>query len=347
MVFVNLLFFAVGLFFLVSGSGFFVKSGASIAKKLGVSEFVIGLTLIALGTSLPELISSVLASFRHESGLVIGTIIGANIANIGLMVGVASLIGVLKTKQHMLSRDGFIMLLGSFLVFIFIFNGVISRLEGVIFFLLYISYSVFLFETKPEYKGRFGFREFLKYFFRFEYLITIRSRVFSGIRYRIQPKEKKKLVELFELELFKDIIILIIGGFLLYYGAEYVVEEGVFFAGFFNVPKTVIGIFIAIGTTMPEMSVSIAAARRGLGNIVLGNAIGSCITNVFLILGVSSLIHPLSISHLNIVYTAPFLVVMSVLFLSFIRSGWRIRKAEGIVLLSLYLFFLVSVFFVR
>ncbi|MBU0930186.1 MAG: sodium:calcium antiporter, partial [Nanoarchaeota archaeon] len=125
---INILLLLIGLVLLVKGSGYFVSSASSIAKKLGISEFVIGLTLVAIGTSLPELVSSIFASIKHESGFVIGTITGANIANIGLVVGIAAIIHRIKTRKQMLIRDGYIMLFSFLLLFIFIFNNIISRI---------------------------------------------------------------------------------------------------------------------------------------------------------------------------------------------------------------------------
>jgi len=128
-------------------------------------------------------------------------------------------------------------------------------------------------------------------------------------------------------------------------GANYLVENAVYFANFFKVPQAIIGIFIAIGTTMPEMSVAVAAARKGYGNIIIGNAIGSCVTNTLLILGVAALIFPLTVSKLTMWYTMPFLILMVSLFLLFLKSNWEIRKVEGIVFLTLYLIFLSLLLF--
>ena len=134
-----------GLLFLVKGSDFFVKAAIEIAKKLGISEFVIGLTLVAVGTSIPELASSVVASFKQQSEIVIGNIVGSNIANIGLIIGLAATIAVIKTQEEMLKRDGYVMLFAALVLYLFIINGLISRIEAMIFLLLYFAYIMFLF----------------------------------------------------------------------------------------------------------------------------------------------------------------------------------------------------------
>ena len=344
MVLENALFLIVGLIFLVKGSDLFVKSAATIAKKLGVSELVIGLTLVAVGTSLPELMSAIFASVKHESGLVIGNIVGANIANMGLVVGLVALIAVIKTKDEMVWRDGYIALFISVLLYLFISNGVISKIEGMIFLFLYFAYVMFLFETNTESGKKYGFREFTEYFFKFKYIMTIRSRIIASFVRKEGPAKERKIWDLFKAGIFKDLIMMIISGFLLLNGANYVVGEAVFFARLFDVPSTVIGIFIAIGTTMPEMSVALAASRKGLGNIIIGDAIGSCITNTLLILGVASIINPVSVKGITLFYTAPFMILITILLLVFIRSDWKIKRGEGIILLFLYLLFFVLLF---
>ncbi|MBU0963179.1 MAG: calcium/sodium antiporter [Nanoarchaeota archaeon] len=345
---INILLLLIGLVLLVKGSGYFVSSASSIAKKLGISEFVIGLTLVAIGTSLPELVSSIFASIKHESGFVIGTITGANIANIGLVVGIAAIIHRIKTRKQMLIRDGYIMLFSFLLLFIFIFNNIISRIEGIIMLIIFFAYIIFLFETKKDLKGKYGFKEFIKSFFKFKYILTIKSRLltnFTKNKNKISSTEKRRINELFRAGIIKDILLIILSGAFVIFGAKYLVDQAIFFANLFNIPKMLIGILLAIGTTMPEMSVAIAASRKRLGNIVIGNAIGSCITNTLLILGISSIIFPLSVLKLSLVYIVPFMLLMGILLLLFIKRHWGITKLEGIIFILLYLLFLIFLFF--
>lgn len=336
----------ISLILLIKGSDFFVKSSASIAKRFGISEFVIGLTLVALGTSIPELASSIMASLKNASGLVIGNIVGANIANIGLVVGIAAIISVIKTRKEILERDGYLLLFITALLFLFVLNGKISRAEGVVLILLYVAYIVFLFETKPKFKKKYQWNEFIKYFFKFQYFTTIKSKIISGINNKkLSSYQKKEVKELFRLVLWKDFMILILGAGAVILGAKYLIREALFFADFFKVPQTIIGVLIAIGTTMPEMSVAITAARKGYGNIVIGNAIGSCIANTLLILGTAVLIFPLNILKLTIYYAVPFMILMVVLLLVFIKSHWEIRRIEGIIFIILYLIFITFLVF--
>ncbi len=351
MVFINALLFTLGLVLLVLGADYFIKAAASIAKKLGISGFIIGLTLVALGTSIPELASSVAASIKNASGIVIGNVVGSNIANIGLIVGVAATIALIKTKKAMVWRDGLIMLFATGLFYIFMINGILSRIEAGILLLLYVAYMAFLIEEQPEFED-YHFGHFLTYFFRFQYLITIKSRIFAPLNkknHRKKPKftseQKRKEKELFKAGLIKDFLVVAIAGVAVVLGANYLIEAAIFFANLLNISDTVIGLsLVALGTSLPELSVSITAARKGYGNIAVGNIIGSNIANIFLVIGVSGLILPLSIIKSTIYYTAPFMIFMSILLLFFIRSKWRIRKIEGTVFLILYAVFITLLF---
>ncbi|MBS3101855.1 calcium/sodium antiporter [Candidatus Woesearchaeota archaeon] len=351
MVFVNILLFAFGLIILVKGSDFLVKSAASISKKLGISEFVVGLTLVALGTSIPELASAIIASIKMESGLVMGNIVGANIADIGLVTGLAAAISVIRTNKDVLKRDGYIMLFAALVFYIFMLNKIISRIEAILLLFLYFAYILFLYEFESKVVGgKYHFRQFMDYFFRFKYVATIRSGLVSGVRVKgksIKITDVKEIKELFREGLVKDFLIAAVSIVAVIFGANYFVSEANFFAELLGVPEVIIGVsLMSIGTTLPELSVTVAAARKGFGYIALGNAIGSSITNILLIIGISAFIHPLNVVNFTLYYSAPFMIFMGILLLAFIRSYWRIRRVEGIVFLVLYVLFLASLFFV-
>ncbi|MDH5404976.1 MAG: calcium/sodium antiporter [Candidatus Aminicenantes bacterium] len=349
-VLLSILILAAGLALLVKGSDFFVKYAASIARKLGVSEFVIGLTLVAVGTSIPELITSMLASIKQQSDIAIGNVVGSNIVNIGFILGLAAALRSIRTRQEMLKRDGYIMLFAALLFFAFSFNRTISRTEAIIFIFLYFAYVMFLFSTKPKLKGKYKFADFIKHFFGFKYLIAAKSEKASNLnkveKRRITVREERQTKQLSKVGLTKDLVILIISGFAVIFGAKYLVDEAIFFADFFNVPKSLIGIsLVAVGTSLPELSVSVSAARKGYGDIAVGNIIGSNIANIFLILGASALIFPLSVIKSTLLLSTPFMIFESVLLLVFIKSQWEIRRIEGIIFIVLYSLFMIFMFF--
>ncbi len=337
MIFVNVLILIVGLFCLIKGSQIFVKSSVSIAKRLGISTFIIGLTIIAFGTSLPELVSSIFASLEKASGLIIGTIIGANIANLSLINGIASFINPIKVEKDVLKRDGYMVIFSVLILLISLIDGKISRTEGIIFLLIYISYILFLIEFK-NLKRHYKFQDFIDYSFRFGYLHFIKS-LFSKSKVSLKKKKKSNG------KTWKKLSLLILGAVLIYFGAKYVVEEALFFAVSFNISGIIIGVLISIGTTLPELSVSITASRKKLGNIVIGNTLGSCITNTLLILGISALIYPLVFTKTTVYFILGFLILTSFITLYFIKTRLKLRKIEGMFLLLIYVIFLILLLF--
>jgi cation:H+ antiporter len=328
----ELFLLVTGLVLLVFGSDKFVESGSSIARKLGVSDFIIGLTLIAVGTSLPELASSVAASLKGSSGLIVGNLVGSNIANIGLVVGICALISAIKTNENMLKRDGFIMLFVSIIFTLLAINGVVNFVEGLVLLAVYFIYVLFLVETKETIKKKFHFKEFIGYVLKFKFIGTIFAH--SNNRRRNKSVNKDGLV--------KEYIISVISLAVIIYGAKLLIDNSIYFSRMFGLSETFIGLaLIAVGTSLPELAVSISAVRKGYHEIMIGNIIGSNIANISLVFGISSLIRPVQIATSSIYYLIPAMLVLSFLFLIFIKKEWRINRNEGIVLLVLYVLFLL------
>lgn len=375
---INILVFLGGLVLLVRGADLFVLTSSLIARRFGVSEFVIGLTLVSVGTSVPELASSLAASFQQASGIVMGNILGSNIANIGLIAGMAALLTNIRTEEVMLRRDGYIMLFSSFLLFLFMLDFKISRLEALIFILLYLIYLLFLFEKVKKHEGDIYFKDFMIYIIKFEYIFDLISRInLQARRYREEKQgagkkterkngtEKRTITEsetesvteeyedvdidvteehLQETSLLAEFFKLIASLAAIIIGANYFVEEAIFFAMLFDVPETIIGIsLVAVGTSIPELMVTVSAARSDYGGIALGNVIGSNIANILLILGCSGLVHPIMTTDIGTFYIAPFMLIISTLFLLFIRTGWKVKRLEGVVMLLLYFGFMIMI----
>ncbi len=348
---VKVLLFAAGLLLLVKGSDYFVKAAASLAKKLGVSEFVIGLTLVALGTSVPELASALAAAFKGQGGLVLGTVIGANVANMLLIAGLAGVLAAVRTRREMIGRDGYIMLATTALFCLFAWDGAFSRVEAAAMLLVYVAYTLFLFTAKEGLEEQYGFRQFLNYFFRFRYLLTIKDRVVAGLgrrgKQRTASVADMKIARAFRESVVKDLLVMAAGGAAIAFGAELFIGAAVYFAGLLKVPPVVIGAsIVSLGTTLPEMSVTVSAARKGFGHIAMGNVLGSCITNLGLIVGAAGLVQPLGADRSKLPLLLGFLLLASLVLLGFIRTAWRIRRWEGGILLALYLIYASVLFFV-
>jgi len=344
MLLINILIFIGALVALILGSEYFVKSSASIAEKMGISEFVIGLTLVAIGTSVPELAASIIASLRGEAEIVVGNIVGSNIANIALIIGIAASIAAIKTEEKMLVRDGYIMMFATILFYAAMAFGAISRLTAGIFLILYLAYTIFLFESKHR-DDDYHFRSFMRYFFRFRYIRTIHAYVLEEIR-KAKNKEQVHLVALYKAGVVKDLGIVLLSGIAIYGGAKFLIQEAVFFAEFFNVAKSAIGVsMVAFGTSVPELSVVLTAAKKGYGNIAVGNIIGSNIANILLIGGVASMITPIRIDTMTLLFTAPFMIITSLMLLFFIKSEWQIHRTEGLAFIATYAIFLAILFY--
>ncbi|WP_332881926.1 hypothetical protein [Methanosarcina horonobensis] len=189
---INVFMFVGGLILLVKGADLFVMSSSLIAKRFGVSEFIIGLTLVSIGTSVPELASSLTASFEQASGIVIGNILGSNIANIGLIVSTAALLSNVRTDELMLRRDGYIMLFSAFLFFLFVLDFRISRIEAFTFLLLYFVYLLFLLDKVKKHEEDIYFKDFMNYFFKFEYIFDLKAIIETGVKGRIKEKKIKE-----------------------------------------------------------------------------------------------------------------------------------------------------------
>src|SRR3989344_2134854 len=184
MVYTNILLLLAGLILLLRGSEWLVKSASSFARKLGVSEFVIGLTVVAFGTSVPELFSAIIASFKQESGLILGNIIGANIANLALVIGVAAVLTTLKTSRKIFLRDGYALIFTCLMFFVFLFDRTISWIEAAFMVILYGAYTLFLFDSKSGEKSTF--KEFTRYFLEFRYFQSF----FNNLNQTLKLKTK-------------------------------------------------------------------------------------------------------------------------------------------------------------
>jgi cation:H+ antiporter len=347
---IKILLFGAGLLLLVKGADYFVKAAASLAKKLGVAELVIGLTLVSLGTSVPELASSIAAAFKGQGSLVVGMVIGSNVANMLLIAGIAAVFVAIGTKREMIERDGFIMLATTALFCVFAWNGTFSRLEAAAMLLVYVAYTLFLFTTKAGLEKQYGFRQFLNYLFRFQYILTIKDGVRAGLSRRKTAKAtavvEKKIERAFQEGIVKDLLVMLAGGTAIAFGADLFIGAAVYFAEILKVPSVVVGAsVVSFGTTLPEMSVTVSAARKGYGNIALGNVIGSCITNAGLIIGVSGLIRPLGAARAGLPLLLSFLLFACLLLLVLIRSAWRIRRWEGAILLVFYATYAALLYF--
>tara|TARA_Y100000034_G_scaffold134899_1_gene204726 strand:- start:3375 stop:4421 length:1047 start_codon:yes stop_codon:yes gene_type:complete len=336
---------------LIKGADLFVDEAARIARLLGISGFVIGLTLVSIGTSLPELATSILASFYKQSTIVIGNIIGSNIANIGLVLGIATVMTTIILKKNEYLKDS-LLLMGLFIFFfILALDKTISFSEGIILLLLFLVYLYRLLKRKPI-RGEETLKKFLK-----EYIHPVNGKlnlknyeqaIDQGVNYRIygyllrhgvdvKGDFKSKLLW----DVYKKLFYCTIGLTAIFFGAKYLVTSAIDIALFFTISPTIIGITaIAIGTSLPELFVTITSAKKGLSSILIGNLIGSGITNILLVGGIAAIITPLTLTTADIFFYLPIMLFMGLAFIQFVRSKWISKVFQGILLLLFYTTFL-------
>jgi cation:H+ antiporter len=357
----EIILFILGLVILVKGADFIVDSAARIAKQFGVSDFVIGLTIVAIGTSLPELAASITAAYYGDTPLAVGNVIGSNIANIGLILGLSGVFAVIKIDREIYSRDGFLMLLAVVLFYLFALNGVISRLEGGIFIWLFLAYILFFLTMKRKFKHEFHFKQYLSEFVgvrKKPYPAGLENTLYAGLDYYAYKEILKGVF--YELRkmltsasetvteqagairyFIKQFVFLSIGIVGVIFGADLLVKSSLAFP----IPPVVVGlIFVSIGTSLPELAVAISAVKKHYENIMIGNVIGSNIANILLVGALSAITRPLIISTNTLLIYFPILFGFTWLFLVFSRNDYRINRIEAVTFLLMYLAFVAYLF---
>lgn len=330
---------AVALLVLVKSADLLVEYGARLARRLGVSDLVVGLVITSVGTSLPELASSLAAALTGSPGLVIGTVAGSNIANIGLVLGFAAVVRPLETERKMHDRDGFMVVATAALFLVLALDNRVGRLDAAVFVVLYVAYTAFVVRSDRE-GVEHRFKDFLEFVFDFEYAVPVARRL-TRRRSQTGNAESRREPRGFG----RDLAVITVSVAVLVAGARYVVVEAVWLAGVLQVPENLVGLsLVAVGTSLPELAVAVTAARRGSAEMVVGNVLGSNIANVLLILGVAALGRPLDVAEMSVVYTIPVMLFFSIGLLYFIRSDWQIGRGQGSLALIAYLSFLVAAF---
>jgi len=325
------LVFIVSLALLVKGADWLVESSEKIGKALKISPFIIGVTIVALGTSLPELVSSLAAVFKDASEIVTANVIGSNIANILLIVGFSAL----ATKSFLAVRRSLIdidlpLLAEVTVLFGFILrDGQITRLEGLLLLLAFLVYLLYTFSQRGTGEGRFLPEE----------LPT--GEIAEVLPSRIERRKVKTPIEKLN---FKVFFFLILGIIFLAVGANYLIDSVLKLAEILKIGVSVIAIFaVAVGTSLPELVVSVRATAQKKYEIALGNIFGSNIFNALVVIGIPSLIKPLLVDNVTFQIGFPFMVVATILL---IISGItrRISIWEGAMFLLIYLLFVVKLF---
>ena len=290
-------FLLLGLVFLIVGGDLLVRSAVSFADKFGVSSFLIGVTIVSFGTSAPELMVSIQAALDQASDIAIGNVLGSNIANIALVLGISVVIRPLNIDANTYKLSWWVMLISSLLFFLFLLDNVITKMEGLILI-----------------AGLFCF-----------IILSIKRNI---------PNEESIISKI---NIQTGILFFVLGAIGLYFGSELFVESAISIASFFDVPKFVIGItVVALGTSLPELVTSIVALIRGQNNISLGNLIGSNVFNVFAVLGITSFIQELGTKSILLYLDFGVMLAVMLVFGYYLFIRKKISQIAGFVLLFGY-----------
>jgi len=309
-----LIFLVLGLALLTAGAEGLVRSGSSLALRMGVTPLVIGLTIVALGTSSPELVVSVDAAYKGSSALAIGNIVGSNISNTALILGAAALIYPLRAKGQVVRREMPVMIAISGVLWLLVLDGELGRLDGVFLFVLSILYTIFVY-----YMARKGGKKEVEE----EYAEAVDK-----------PTKNVGI----------DFLLLIGGVLMLVAGAKLLVDGAVAIARLLEISEVVIGLsIVAVGTSLPELATSTVAAYKKEPDMALGNAIGSNISNIALVLGVTAMINPISAADIR---TLDLAVMMGVGIFLWALLGLRfvLDRLEGFILLVVYSLYIYTLY---
>jgi cation:H+ antiporter len=274
--------------------------------------------------------------------MVVGNIVGSNIANIGLILGVAAVVRPFGTDMKMHFRDGFLVLATAISFFVIALNNEISRFEGISMLLVYATYVGFL-ARSDQAETEYQFRHFIQFFMDLEVARPLaRKIVRRGDKTKTQGLPRASI----DIKgIVVDLSIALGSCASVAVGAHYMVEESIWLARLLSVPDSVIGLsIVAVGTSLPELVVAISAARKDEGALAVGNVMGSNIANLLFIGGLSSTIRPMDVAEISVVYTIPIMIFFSVGLVHFVKSDWMVTRAQGALVIASYIAFMVVAF---
>ena len=304
-----MLFF--GLVLLIIGGNLLLKSAVSLSLKFNIPKILIGMTVVSFATSAPELIVSIKSAFLGSSDLAVSNVLGSNIANIGLVLGIIILISPIQISKYIYKLNWPIMMSSAIMFYLFILDLKIERYEGLILF-SFLVISIFI---------------LIKHQSNFQQELDLETVQIDS--------------------LFKSISILVLGGILLYLGSDWFVLAAIDIANYFNVSQRIIGIsVVSVGTSIPELATSLVALINKEKNISIGNLIGSNIFNVFAVLGITSMLIPLNVIDVDLIQFDIYVMLffaMVILPLIFFPKKHVLGRLEGIIIFGSYSFYIYSI----
>jgi cation:H+ antiporter len=305
---IGFIYLFIGSIMLFYGADFIVKGGSQLASRFGLSPIVIGLTVVAFGTSLPELVVSIVAAIEGSSPIAIGNVVGSNIANVGLVLGLSSLIFPLKINLIQIKRDLIIYIFVCAIFSLFCMNGTITREEGLILFLSVIMYTWYSF-------------------------------------YNPTISDNKNIIDENPSKLWMLYLFIFSGIALLSFGANLFIKGAIDIARYFGISEIVIGMsIVALGTSLPELATSVIASFRKEHGISIGNIIGSNLFNLLSVIGIVSLLSPIESPKEILFFEIPYMVIYGLILFPIAWMKQPIHRLTSISLLVGYVFFIYQLF---
>jgi cation:H+ antiporter len=305
----TILFLLLGLVLLVAGGELLVRGAVQLAQKFRISPLLIGLTLVGFGTSTPELVTSLQAAFSGSPGIAVGNVVGSNIANILLILGISAIIFPIVVARETFKRDGIVLALSTLMCLGAVLYGYLTPVLGAVFVASLAGYIIFAFRQERHSNAA--------------------ADAAAGIT-TDAPKPSPAGIAL-------DLVFVIGGLALTIFGARFLVSSAIDIARLFSVSETIIGLtIVAVGTSLPELVTSVMAALRKHGDIAFGNIVGSNIYNVLGILGVTAIIKPIPVPSQIASLDIWVMIAATVLLFITATSRWRIGRIEGGVMLAAY-----------
>lgn len=300
----------VGFILLIKGADYFVEGSASVAKKLKVPTFIIGMTIVAMGTSAPECAVSITASLKNSNELAISNVVGSNMFNLMVVCGICALIVPLTIEVSTLKKEfPFSILVGILLLGFGAWGMKVGRIEGIVLLVLFAAFLYYM--------------------------------VVSGLKARKEGSEEDEVEEIKDISTFRCIFYILIGAVAIAGGGDMVVDSASNIAAHFGLSQTLIGLtIIACGTSLPELVTSLVAARKNELDMALGNVIGSNIFNVLLVLGIAATISPVAVTMENVIDLIV-MSAMSVLVFLFTLKDKKINRIQGVIMLVIYIGYIV------
>lgn len=294
----------VGFVMLIKGADWFVEGASKIADKFGIPQLVIGLTIVAMGTSAPEAAVSISAAMKQNAGITIGNVVGSNIMNIFLILGITSVITAISVQQSTIKYEIPFLIAVSILLPILgvVGGGNISRLDGVIFWVCFILYLLYLLHMAK--KGQ-------------------------AVMEEVPESEASDSI-------LKMLIMVVVGGGLIVFGSDVTVDAATEIAKIFGMSDRLIGLtIVAFGTSLPELITSVTAGIKGKADIAVGNIVGSNLFNILFVVGTTALITPVVFAS-NFIIDSTIAVLAAVMLILFVMKEHKLKRTGGILMLISY-----------